>query len=412
MPFDNSTTTDTDMLSPERMRGTSFRHFRIICVTTNYPTTYTPFAGTFVRNTVQALRQLGVPVAVVSPVGIGMVLKHLLKPMRHTVTSDGEAPVVLALPTRWPRTRRLFAAWNERRLAGAIVNSSVVNTVNDRVVVYAHFVASARAALRAMPGTPIIAVVGESSPWEYDESFGMDWPKTLLGCAAVVAVSQALHEYLRSRCPELGERLHLIANGVDTDQFRPQSREACRRALGLALDDRIVLFVGGLIERKGPHRVLAAARMVGAKCAFLGSGHQRPEGEDVLTVGAASPDMVRQWMGAADCFVLPSLSEGRSNAVLEALASGLPVVVSDRPFNREFVTEHCGAFVEPLSESSIAEGIRRALDPDAAGAMRIAARAVAESLSMAARAQMLQSLFASVAQTAYGDLPGARVPDR
>ncbi|MCH7564039.1 MAG: glycosyltransferase, partial [Gemmatimonadetes bacterium] len=112
--------------------------------------------------------------------------------------------------------------------------------------------------------------------------------------------------------------------------FYPRPRAEMRRKLGLPMDRPIVAFTGHFHERKGPPRLLGAIRTrpeIGA--VFLGSGPMTPKGAQVLFSGAVPHQEVPDWLGAADIFVLPTLAEGNCNAIMEAMACGLPVVASD-----------------------------------------------------------------------------------
>ena len=156
----------------------------------------------------------------------------------------------------------------------------------------------------------------------------------------VVTVSDEFRDLLRTDL-ECRKPVVALYNGVDTSQFHPRDRSACRRELGLPAAP-IVLYVGSLIERKGVGCLIEAlARGVSEKRveAYLaGEGSQRARLEELARhgeardrvhfVGSIARDRVHLWMGAADVLVLPSHSEGRPNVVLEALASGIPVVAS------------------------------------------------------------------------------------
>lgn len=163
----------------------------------------------------------------------------------------------------------------------------------------------------------------------------------------------------------LAEKIHVVRHGIDADRFHVRTRAEASSALGREVaDERIILFVGHLKPVKGPDIALKAfAEMVKQEIAerregagevdgvgkmqgkrrvrlvFIGEGVMRGElearacdlgvGDRVVFMGGRSHDEVALWMSAADCFLLTSRSEGMPNVVLEALASGTPVVSTD-----------------------------------------------------------------------------------
>lgn len=165
-------------------------------------------------------------------------------------------------------------------------------------------------------------------------------------------------EFMKNALGELGvpaEKLHVIPNGVDTELFRYRDRNDVLSKLcnipdvvGRVIEERkkVVLFVGHLVDVKGADVLLEAwakvVRLAGSVAGCLvivGDGVRRASlkrmadklgiAESVLFVGECSHDDIALWMNVADCLCLPSRSEGMPNVVLEALASGLPVVATD-----------------------------------------------------------------------------------
>ncbi len=135
-----------------------------------------------------------------------------------------------------------------------------------------------------------------------------------------------------------------ILNGCDTAVFHPRDRDAARKSLQLDPAAKILLYAGRLDVRKGLRELIEAVaalrrRQPDLLCYLLGDGPDRPLLEQLIAkhsaheaihfIPAAPTDAVAQWMAACDVFTLPSYKEGCPNVVLEALASGRPVVATD-----------------------------------------------------------------------------------
>jgi len=168
--------------------------------------------------------------------------------------------------------------------------------------------------------------------------------------AAPVGVSSAVAHNLTD-CFDVGART--ICNGVDTAIWTPASpdeRAALRQKLNVAEETALWVSVGHLSERKDPLAVIAAFRQAdlpNAKLVFLGSGPLEAECrraadgcEQIMFAGRV--ENVSDWLRAADGFISASLAEGFPNAVLEALACGLPCLLSDIPPHQELANSCVG----------------------------------------------------------------------
>lgn len=208
------------------------------------------------------------------------------------------------------------------------------------------------------------------------------------GATRLIAVSEALRQVGIA----LGARpatAMLIGNGVDLDRFYPVDRARARNELGIPQDAEVIVSVGGLVERKGFHRVLEVMPGLLArhpKLVFLVVGGPSPEGdlsgllrsltqekglgERVRLLGALQPDALRTPLSAADVFVLATSYEGWANVFLEAMACGLPVVTTLVGGNAEVVCrEDLGMLVpfgDPLALGDAIHGaLTRRWDRDA-----------------------------------------------
>ena len=188
--------------------------------------------------------------------------------------------------------------------------------------------------------------------------------------SAWIAVSRELKQaMLAAGIP--AARVHLLPNGVDTTRFAPAGREASRRHLGLAPDGVRVVFVGRLVPEKELATLLEAWKVVtdkveGAWLDLVGSGplagelakqSRRLGIADTVVFHGERPG-VERYLQAADCFVLPSSVEGMSNALLEAMATGLPVVATRIGGTEQLVTDGVnGWLVSPGDADELARAI-------------------------------------------------------
>jgi glycosyltransferase involved in cell wall biosynthesis len=188
---------------------------------------------------------------------------------------------------------------------------------------------------------------------------------------AIVAVSRPL----ASELEHLGvprERIHLVNNGVDASLFAATERARARHLLGLPQDERVLLFVGRLEERKGIFDLLDAfervRRRIDSRLVLVGDGaatarvRAAARGGRVRVVGARPHDEVARWMAASDLLVLPSWMEGTPNVVLEALASGRPVVATRVGGTPDVLSDdRAGILVPPRDPAALADAIVSAL---------------------------------------------------
>ena len=141
--------------------------------------------------------------------------------------------------------------------------------------------------------------------------------------AAVVSVSQKASEEVRRYYGVRSDAV--IPNGVDTNTFRPRSREQARQALGLAGDGRYALYVGRLQRLKGTELLVHASREAGYELLIAGES-----GDSAATrnLGVLDPDRLACAYAAADCVLFPSRYEACSYVVLEALSCGVPLITT------------------------------------------------------------------------------------
>ena len=199
----------------------------------------------------------------------------------------------------------------------------------------------------------------------------------LLQAHSVVAVSEGL----RSRALELGippDRVIVQHNGVDGECFQLRDSHAARRMLGIPTHERVISFVGNLVHEKGPDVLIeAAARLYSSgasdlRVLFAGRGRDEDDlrakavalgiGERVKFLGRLTATEVAVCISAADVQCLPSRREGCPNVVLEALASGRPVIGSAVGGVPELLSDRNGIMIPPDDPDALAAAITAALE--------------------------------------------------
>lgn len=209
-------------------------------------------------------------------------------------------------------------------------------------------------------------------------------------------------------------RLRLIYNGVDPDRFPhgPRAREQARRELGLPAETPLVVSVGRLSPEKDQAGLLKACaelrgRLPDLRLLILGEGPQRQALSDLAReLGladrvelAGDHHDVPRYLAAADVFALNSRSEGISISLLEAMASGLPVVATRVGGNPEVVQEgHSGLLVPAASPPLLARALGRVLqNPALASSLgRAAEERVRAHFSLQSMAQAYAELYRSL----------------
>jgi sugar transferase (PEP-CTERM/EpsH1 system associated) len=182
----------------------------------------------------------------------------------------------------------------------------------------------------------------------------------------VMSVSYHLRSCLAEVTGFSAHKIDVIHNGVDTRRFRPDfgARNRCRAAIGLADEDFCIGCVGRLSEIKDYPTMLRAVEILCRSCRswrllIVGEGPERRLLEEMISANAdlqsrvhllGNHDRVQEFLSAIDVYVLPSVREGISNSLLEAMAAGLPIVVTQTGGNPEVVTDGESGLLFPVAD--------------------------------------------------------------
>lgn len=264
-------------------------------------------------------------------------------------------------------------------------------------VIYGHFWQSSFAALRyaSEHHIPLFTATGESSfeqfpLWKEEERKPIMYEYV----SGVVAVSTKCKDESIAAGYAPAEKIEVFPNGYDAALFCKKDRAACRKALGIKDADFVVAFVGAMIPRKGAKRVSAALRKLDnshIKALFIGGGREElPDYEQIIHQGPLPHSEIANYLNAADVFVLPTRNEGCCNAIVEAMACGLPIISSNLPFNRDILDHDNSIMVNPDNIDEIAGAIDTLYrDKDLRGRMSDLSYSDAQKLKIEVRARKI-----------------------
>jgi UDP-glucose:(heptosyl)LPS alpha-1,3-glucosyltransferase len=175
--------------------------------------------------------------------------------------------------------------------------------------------------------------------------------------ARFLPVSSLALEAFRREYGELPGRWEVLSPGVDVARFASPERAACRREIrgrhGIGESELLLLFVGMNFEVKGLDAIIAALPKTRSKLLVVGRGNERKYRELARSLGVADavvfagtqPAGIERYYRAADAFIMLSAFDTFGLVVLEAMAAGLPVIVSENVGAKDLVENGRNGFV-------------------------------------------------------------------
>jgi teichuronic acid biosynthesis glycosyltransferase TuaC len=368
---------------------------RIVVLTTLFPHAGQPTAGLFIRERMLRVARL-LPVTVVAPVpwfplqGIVRRFKPHFRPrvggMETQQGIEVRRPRFVSVPGAFKWLDGFFLAVCCLPTLLRLKRSFAFNLIDAHFAYPEGYAATLLGRWLRVPVS--ITLRGTEVPLSRDRRRRRRIIVALQRATRIFSVSASLKRHAMT-LGVAGDKIMVVANGVDAAKFHRLDRQAARQRLGLPMDARVLVTVGALVERKGFHRViecLPALRRRFPQLRYLVVGGPGPEGdwsarlhrdvidlglqECVVFLGTLAPEDLKLPLSAADLFVLSTHNEGWANVFLEAMACGLPVVTTDVGGNAEVVANAKLGILVPFGHpdklsQAIADALGREWDRDA-----------------------------------------------
>lgn len=241
-------------------------------------------------------------------------------------------------------------------------------------------------------------------------------------CDKIVAVSGAVKDDILKYDRVAGSKVEVIHNGIDLDRFTSSGPGAAKKEFGIPMEAPVIGTVGRLVREKG-HKYLIEALSIVVKeipetrLMLVGDGPLRADLESLARASGVHENVIftgtRQdvpnLLASMDVFAFASLWEGFGNALLEAMAAGKPVVISDLPSFKEITgTEKIG-FTAPAGDSAALAGhlLKLLADPGLSKKFGRNARKRAGLFSIQTAVNAYEKLYREVlAGKGFGSLTG------
>lgn len=341
--------------------------FAVLCE--DYPSDNHP-EYVFVQQLVETLINKGVDISVVAPQSLTRSLFRRVRLLpRKSIyqTKQGKTYSVY-------RPYSISFGNGNKRLYRLVerLNQNQINKVLDKIkpeILYGHFwhVAYKLKEYAVNNAKPLFVACGEGDNALENLVDSLSQQEKTSFVNAINGVISVSTENKR-KCIAYGladeSRIVVLPNGVDKTQFYPQDSKTCKKKLGVQDGDFVIAFTGLFVTRKGSKIVAEALNKIGddsIKAIFIGqplAGDDcTPHYSGIVYCGKLNHDKIPEYLNCADVFVLPTLKEGCCNAIVEALACGIPVISSNRAFNDDILNESNSIRIDPESVDDVAAAI-------------------------------------------------------
>lgn len=343
----------------------------------SFPSEYTPYAGTFVRDHIRAISgDFQVSLSIPTPYTFPLTSRH----------SRNNSPILA--PDNVPATRIKYLSFPKKRfprIIKAALSKKLTTTNRDRLpdLFHFHFLYPSGLAITKVKETfkrPVVLTIHGVDFYHSvkDPKLRNLITKELLAADAIVAVGPKLKAHILDEVPEISSKLDMICNYVDTSLFKPpvdDEKNILKQKLRLSSTSFQLLCVANIRYKKGIDVLIKATEKLPSDIKMevhcIGRLDDEPdyleqikglENQSEINIhlhGPKARSEILTWMKAADGFVLPSRNEPFGIALIEAMACGLPVISTKSGGPEIILSEKHGALIESDNISEMAKAIEK-----------------------------------------------------
>lgn len=370
-----------------------------ICVICHlFPTNEGKGGYFFVEQLVNEFVKSGHCVTVIAPVNVASKYGvHKPYGPKHETRDVGSGKVYeIYRPRYYGRDIRLKGvSWARRECRKSIERTfKKLNVAYDAI--YCHFYESGALVYKFAKknSIPLFIASGESQiPTIINSSKDFSLEEFRKYVTGVICVSTKNKDESISKGYADANKCLVIPNGVDLQMFYPLDKSVCRKELGYDETVFIATCIGNFSERKGQERIVKAVGRINERNIRLilgGQGYISHKPESILHCGFIAHNQIPKYLSASDIYIIPTRWEGCCNSIIEAMACGLPIISSNRPFNWDVLNNDNSILIDPDNIEEIAQAIEILYrDDELRGRLGKNAFSTAQDLSIKRRAERI-----------------------
>ncbi len=342
-----------------------------ICfIVDGYPSDYR-IVNAFVETLVNQMVDFGVNCIVISPQSINRSIKVKTKLLPKCYQRKTPAGNIVNIYS--PKYFSLSA----KKLLG--INTAKITLLNFRRsaekifkrfeaqkkfdIIYGHFIfpsALTTDYLAKKYNLPSFFAYGENTTYSINYFGNKKTMEGLRNISGVISVSSLNKNILIKNNIVPAEKISIFPNAIDTRIFYPRNKLEMRKKYSIDTNAFVVVFVGRFLDVKGALRLSSALKEIKLDdiyAIFIGEGKEVPNYKNIIFSGTLDHELIPEYLSMSDVFVLPTLAEGCCNAIIEAMACGLPIISSNLPFNDDILDDSCSIRINPNSIEEIKNAI-------------------------------------------------------